>query len=528
MLRLLPVMKRALATIMLPLLVAASLHAQEDAGITLRADTRVVQVDVTVRDSSGKPIEDLKQSDFKILDNGKLRPFTIFSVNHAGLDSVQPLPEPLPERPALSPNTFTNIGTPPPPQGGHSTIILLDGANGWFDSFVWGGKGIQGLMGKLPADERIALYVITKFQALLQVVDFTADRERLRRAMATFIPRAMEPAPPGMDPTGDGHGMIEALVPHGTPPDNKFTPQMSPREREYFMRRGSEAVRLSFSALAERLSSLPGRKSVFWVTEGFPPRMVRDDPAWDKTFTNLNDANIAVNTVDTDGLGGPGRFWGPGGIISMQMVAERTGGEAFYHRNDLDSAMAEGITDSRSSYTLGFYLSELDGKYHELKVVVNRPGLDLNYRRGYFARTDAMRDLAARNTELESVLVNPLDLTGIGIVATVETKAENLTVRLRLDPKSLALTERDGVWNGKVEELFIERNDAGGQVARVSQTSRIQISHAAKANYQRSGLALTQTLKLAPNATKLVIAVRDSASGRTGSLTIPLRSGIAQ
>ena len=494
---------------MLPFLVAVSLHAQETPGITLRTETRVVQVDVTVRDSSGKPVEDLRQSDFTILDNGKPRPFTIFSVNRAAPDTAQPRPEPLPERPALPPNTFTNIGAPPPPSGGHSTIILLDGVNGWFESFVWGSQGIQGLMHKLPPDERIALYVLTKFDGLLQVVDFTTDRERVRKAAATFRPRAMQAASAGMGPAGDGNGRVENEAIAGA-------------EREYFMRGGAESVRESFNALSERLRALPGRKSVFWITEGFPPTLMRDSNAWDKTFSALNDANIAVNTVDADGIGGPRRLWGGGAILGMQEVAERTGGEAFFHRNDLDAALAEGISDSRSSYTLAFYLTELDGKYHELKVMVNRRHLDLNYRRGYLAETDAMRDFAGRKSELDSALLNPLDLTGLGMVAKVEEKAGNLTLHLRLDPKALTVAQTGRFWKGQVEELFIERNPAGDRVARVSQTSNFSVGAKGKAAYDRSGPTLTHTFRQAPGATKLVIVIRDSASGRTGSLTLPL------
>ncbi len=485
------------------------LRAQEDAGIVLRTETRVVQVDVTVRDSSGKPVEDLKQSDFKILDNGKPRPFTIFTVNRAAPDAAPPQPEPLPARPELPPNTFTNAGAPPPPSGGHSTIILLDGVNGWFESFVWGSQGIQGLMARLPPDEHIALYVITKFDGLLQVVDFTTDRERVRKAAAGFRPRSMEAAPVGMGLAGDGGGML----------DNARIESVA---RDYFMRGGAESVRESFNALSERLRALPGRKSVFWITEGFPPALMRDNNAWDKTFGALNDANIAVNTVDTDGIGGPRRLWGTGGILSMREVAERTGGEAFYHRNDLDAALAEGIGDSRSSYTLGFYLSELDSKYHELKVQVDRPHLDLNYRRGYLAETDAMRDFAGRKSELDSALLNPLDLTGLGIVAKVEEKAGNLTVHLRLDPKALTVTQSEGRWKGEVEELFIERNPGGDRVARVSQKSNFSVGPKGKAAYDRSGPTLTHTFRQAPGAVKLMIVIRDSASGRTGSLTVPL------
>ncbi|HVW07539.1 MAG TPA: hypothetical protein VHC90_03100, partial [Bryobacteraceae bacterium] len=122
----------------------------------------------------------------------------------------------------------------------------------------------------------------------------------------------------------------------------------------------------------------------------------------------------------------------------------------------------------------------------------------------------------------ESALLNPLDLTGIGIVASIAESANSLTFHLRLDPKALTVTQRAGVWNGRIEELFIERNDAGGQVGRISQTSQFQITDAAKANYDHIGPTLTHVLKLAPNATKLVIVIRDSASGRTGSLTLPL------
>src|ERR1700723_2392905 len=57
----------------------ALLPMLQDAGeYRLRSDTRVVEVDVQVRDSHGKPVQGLKAADFTILDNGKKRPFTIF------------------------------------------------------------------------------------------------------------------------------------------------------------------------------------------------------------------------------------------------------------------------------------------------------------------------------------------------------------------------------------------------------------------------------------------------------------------
>ncbi len=47
---------------------------------TLRVQTNLVEVGVVVRDASGKPVAGLKQSDFQVLDNGKLQAISAFSV----------------------------------------------------------------------------------------------------------------------------------------------------------------------------------------------------------------------------------------------------------------------------------------------------------------------------------------------------------------------------------------------------------------------------------------------------------------
>src|SRR5262249_36013408 len=152
---------------------------------------------------------------------------------------------------------------------------------------------------KLPPDEKIAVYVDSHYTGLELLQDYTTDRAKLLHAVSTYLPKGMEPAPPAMD-APDGHGMVESSVGRGSPrpPDPTKAP---PVEISYRMQQGSESVRLSLQALADKLRTLPGRKSVFWITEGFPPRQLRDmgQFAWNKTISALNDANVEVNTVDT-------------------------------------------------------------------------------------------------------------------------------------------------------------------------------------------------------------------------------------
>ncbi|MCL4851947.1 MAG: hypothetical protein KJZ78_11285, partial [Bryobacteraceae bacterium] len=50
-------------------------------------------------------------------------------------------------------------------------------------------------------------------------------------------------------------------------------------------------------------------------------------------------------------------------------------------------AIEAAIRDSELTYTLGFYpdTADVDGKFHELKVLTKRKGVRLRYRKGYLA-----------------------------------------------------------------------------------------------------------------------------------------------
>ena len=180
--------------------------------------------------------------------------------------------------------------------------------------------------------------------------------------------------------------------------------------------------------------------------------------AWEKTITALNEANVAVNAVDERGL-----ITHPRPPNALEEVAERTGGQAWYNRNDLDAGMAEVIETSRKTYTLGFYLAdaERDNRFHSLGVRVDRAGVQLFHRQGYYAgdtELPASYQKAARG-DAESALLNRVDSQGVGITARVDatpgTPRGTLNIRLNLEPGTLSLKEKPGGWTAKVEEKHL-------------------------------------------------------------------------
>jgi VWFA-related protein len=480
---------------------------------TLRSETRVVQIDVAVKDSRGQAVSGLTKQDFTVRDEGKPRAIQIFAINRGEIaEHVAP-----PAVSQLPPRVFSNRAATVDASSAHTTVILLDAVNDYFDNYARSRAQVVRLIGRLKPDERIAVYVLTQFQGLIMLQTFTTDHELAAKNVGRYVPPGMAPAPVGME------GLRDAIA---SPPG----PVQPRSEKEFFMRNAAESTRSTLQAIANHLAIVPGRKSLLWVTQGFPPRQIRDmgDP-WEKTIDAINQANVALDTVDSNGLGGPPRRWGPGGVASLMELSERTGGKAYYNRNDLDAAMAEAIEDQRTSYTLGFYLGdqERDGKYHRLEVHVNRPHLELHYRQGYFAGGDRNVDRAQRKEELESALLSPLDSAGVGITVEVDVTPGSprgtLRIRTNLDQRTISLRPKGDGWDGKFDQMLVEMNSSGKTVVKISDSRQFHLTMQTKERFEREGLSYSQTIPLDDAAVMLHFVIRDSESGRAGSVTVPLK-----
>lgn len=82
-------------------------------------------------------------------------------------------------------------------------------------------------------------------------------------------------------------------------------------------------------------------------------------------------------------------FGGPSGAGVARRLAEQTGGRAIFLRDEkrLDEAFEQIAQELRQQYTLGYYSSNnrRDGKFRKVEVRVQRSGLKVLSRKGYYA-----------------------------------------------------------------------------------------------------------------------------------------------
>jgi VWFA-related protein len=510
--------------------------------------TRLVQVNVIVRHKN-EPVTDLKKEDFRLFDNGKQQSIATFSVESSnGKLPASPI--------KLPPGVYTNklMAKPGTPQS--VTVILLDTFNTHLQDQMFARQQVVKFLQTIRPEDRVALYILGG-NGLKVLHDYTTDSTDLLRALNAFSDGKTLPDLSQDQNMSFGTDMISLnrwMMSGGTG-----------MERDMYMINRVTGTLDVIEFIANHLASLPGRKNLIWVSGGFPLTMgfnsiaEFNDPSREhRTFTEeitrtvkaVNNANVAIYPVDARGLVADQRFSAEkqkvdlkpklsmGPIVenqqTMEELASRTGGKAFYNTNDLRHAIRDAISDASTTYTLGFYPSDeqYDGKFHKFNVKVEHAGMgyDVRYRKGYYDFANKPEDDKTRKVEIADAVMSPLDSSALGVsVGTARTDKpapNSMVLRLEVDPGGIGWTPNGDRYRGKINVFLVQKNDRGNQFNGTDDAIEMNLT---KAQYEKMmsspGLILPdRTVPLVSQASQLRIVVRDDASGTLGSVTVPLKS----
>ena len=510
----------------------AAFAAQDPPAPTFSTGTKLVQVSVVAEDRQGKPVADLRPEEFHVFDNGTAREIRLFVAEKA----TNAPPEP------KAPNTFTNQIVSAGPHSGYSVILIDNLLTDFGDPFKDSGSAnarlsVLRMLRSIPIGEQIAIY---QLQRPLQIIcEFTSDRELLERQLGVWIPNVDTPA--------TTVGAIEEVLEDAqadvaranraaeTAPTEAVRAMAMAHVEEAGWRAAAlknvvdgvshadtalrvDASNNAMELVADHLTSIPGRKNLIWLSTRFliSPQAVQ----------KFSGASVSIYPVDINGVcahcsGTP--------IVAMNAMAAQTGGVAYYGRNDVDVAIREAIDDGRVSYTLGFYQTGDGGpaQIHQIGVSVNRPDVTLRYRTSYrseAARTDTARGaVATAKVDLVKAMNNPANATAIPVKASVKRSQDRLTLEALLDTESLDLVPEQSLWKGSIE-VVARFTTADGRVAGavLSQTMNLNLRQATFEEAVRNGLAYRNELKVPAKAVELKLMFANMATGKIGTVAIPL------
>jgi VWFA-related protein len=397
-------MRAALTIAASLILVRLALLAQAPSGNqpTFRAGVDVVQVDVTVLDKDRRPIRGLTAADFTVLEDGKPRPVVAFvpvdlpEPDHASVTSSW-----LRDVPA---DVTTNRVRPE----GRLVVIMFD----WsirFEDQALAKKIAAAAVDQLGPNDLAAVVFTSAFANAGAPQNFTNDRARLLAAINQSFAVALHNPPngPGHDPrnrnlvmiddpegyeSGDCHCRV--CVPETIGRVADAVRDVQGRRKTlifvgtYF--RAYESLRGPQSRQGPEFKPGLGGKQVIYPGECSGP--LKDAREKMERATSL--ANLTIHTLDPVGIETEGNSPLGGAFVGirerqddLKLLADMTGGRTVMHTSSPEQQLGDIFGESHSYYLLAFApaVRQADGRYHKIDVKVNRPGVNVRTRSGYYA-----------------------------------------------------------------------------------------------------------------------------------------------
>jgi len=502
---------------------------------SLRVTTRMVQVGVVVRRGSG-PATGLTKDDFQIFDKGKEQRIAAFS---GGAPTVVTNGS---TTAGSSPHVYSNrndLGAPA------VTIILFDALNTPPSELSSAKAQVMRCLNQLEGNNSIALYALG--MRLLVLHDFTQNTAHLRRVLESYPAGSLPPF--DLNPARSGLGPNPAIA--GTPlgamavAANTELSALSARIR-------TELTLSAIEAIARHVQPIPGRKSLVWISSGFAaviPHIVGSESFHGETRSlarALTDADVAVYPVHTVGLTGISALGGDVARTSrrpsptnsavavpesMSILADQTGGKAYYGTNDLAAAVQHAISEAESTYTLGFYPAEenLDGKFHELRVRVKVRGTDIRYRRGYFATPELTPTPQQRQAQLDGAVSSPFESTAIAMKVRIDPadqpKAGSLRLIVGIDLNTLSLAAKGDHHAGGAQMMMVQQSANGRRLQGTDETIRLDLAPGEFDRMSKDGLVLVKYIEPVADVFEIRVFLLDTNSGALGSVFVPVAQG---
>ena len=508
-------------------------------GFVIKANAELVLTNVVARDSkTGEVVKGLKQSDFKIYENGKEQAIDTF--DSESVDMATPLNEATVSGLAAGPAGSKAVAVAKPEElRNHRLIVMfIDLTSMQPEDLERSVEAAQTfLRTKLQAADLVAL--VSLGDTLTVDQDFTADKDALIKEVGAYNGT-------------EGQGFAQGANANSNQVED--TTAYTPDESEY-NDLNTDRELFALRAISQSLAKINEKKSLLYFSGGISRDGIENEASIRAAINAAVRADLAIYSVDTRGLQTVGSLgdastgslrgqaaFNGGSLMTnmnanfgsqevMTTLSTDTGGTAFLDSNDFAPAFAKVQSDTSAYYAIGFHSSNpaRDGKYRRLTVKVNRPGIKLEFRPGYYAPADFRHSgKEDREQELEDQLASDLPATDMAVYLDA--------MYFRLDesrfyvPVSLVVpgSQIPFVKGGDKDKATLDIigeviDEVKRPIGHVRETVKLNLDQTV--NARQKNIQYTTSFNLPPGKYDLKFVVRENQTGRMGSfeaaITLP-------
>jgi VWFA-related protein len=518
---------------------AQSSEQSTPGGFVFKMNAELVLTNVVARDAkTGELVRGLKQSDFSIYENGKQQ--RISSFDFETVEMAAPLNEATISGLAVGSNANKAAMVAKPEELRNHRLIVM-----FFDLTSMQPEDLdrsvaaaqEFLRNKMQPADLVAL--ISLGNTLKVDQDFTADKTALIKEVAVYNGT-------------EGQGYVEGATANTNQVEDATG--YTPDESEY-NDLNTDRELFALKAVAKSLEKITEKKSLLYFSGGIQRDGIENQASLRAAINAAVRANLAIYSVDTRGLQavtplgdastgslrGTGAF--NGGALTNTMNANfatqevmttlsvDTGGKAFLDSNDFAPAFAQVQRDTSAYYAIGFRSSNpaRDGRYRKLTIKVNRPGVKLEYRPGYYAPADFQHaGKQDRERDLDEQLASDLPATDMAVYldALYFRLDENrffVPVSLIVPGSQIPFVKGGDKDKATLDIIGTVIDEAKRPIGHARETVKLNLDPGLKA--RQKNIQYTTSFNLPPGKFRLKYVVRENQTGRMGSfeaeITLP-------
>jgi VWFA-related protein len=539
--------------------------SMQDTGPTFKVRVNLVQVRAVVRDSSNKPVENLRREDFLLYDQGKLQGITTFNVETTNTRKAKSEAAAKTQENGVEKSSDATLSLPE-----RFVALVFDDAHLTMEDANFSRVSAGKFLDSISPNDRVAIY--TTSGQITQ--EFTSDKEALKKTLLGILPRALMDS--GRTECPDvSHYMADqienqrndqvfAVVVEETI-QCQFNGDRSKIAFAQSIARGASMRALNagdtennftyrhLEDILRRLSGMPGERVMLMVSPGFQLASQYLDEMG--IIDRANRANVVINTLDARGLYTPevlgdisrrnGDTLKTGGYKTTYRVAAQseatnvlrdfaygTGGTYFGNSNDLAGGLRVAGTAPETSYVLGFspQNQKMDGRYHTIKVsLAGKQKYSIQARRGYYAPKKVNDPLELAKAEIQEAVFSQEEIGDLPLELQTQyfktEQAARLSVVSHLGMKSIHFRKADGrnVDNLTMATAIFDEN--GNYVTGGEKILEMKLRDTTYERMSRTGLTVKSSFDVKPGRYLVRQVVRDSEgaqmAARNGAVEIP-------
>jgi VWFA-related protein len=540
----------------------------------IRINVNLVQVDAIVTDAKGKPVTNLTADNFEVLQDGVPQAITNFAFIEVKDAKISTRP---PARAAKRPK---NDPAPPPlqlelrPEQIRRTIALVvDDLALSIDSTVRVRQSLKKWVDEeMQPGDLVAILRTSAGMGSLQ--QFTADKRILYAAIdlvqfhtgrvgaSSFAPIQGAPLESALYDSNGQQTLVSTEI---------DTTVFNNEIQQSYMLGSIGAVRYVLQGLRD----LPGRKSLVLFSENMrftylnignlvnteSTSLGLVDQRLERLIDEANRSSVVIYAIDPRGVvytgitaedftgaaGGTGNPMTPQQISQidtnrsqdliasrdgMIYLAEKTGG-LFLHNNDIQGSLKQVVDDGDGYYLLGYQpeASTFEGrraKFHNIRVRVKRPGLNVRSRTGFFGTPDAEAapTPVGRVAQIARAIASPFSSGAVRVRLTTlfshsDKEGPYINAMFHFDARDLKFVRvNDGPRQAQIDTFAVTFDADGRSIASTDRIWALRVEDQDYEELLKRGMVYSLHLPVKqPGAYQMRIVLRDSNSEQIGSAT---------